>query len=695
MRKTLDAPADVAAPPPLLRPVLPIADRLRTSLRLGALVLVLMIPGIVATYGYAREARQKIAFSAAERVGLEVVRPALLAMANAVAAQEPDLAAVRDAVDRHPELRLTDAIGAVPQQLGATAEERLALATALAGLITDAGNNSNLILDPDLDSFYVMDAQIVQLPKALLAAARTAGAAEGSGNDAVAAQALRAGDLAAAAGSLRYDVSTADTNTGMDGLATRLASVGAAADAAAALADQLTDSLANPAPADAAPLAGSLAAAVDPLADVLDDLLETRIGGFSNERLVVLLVTVGGFVLAAWFAAAVLWRTRHDVALAVAGVTAIADGDLEPRPMPAGRDELGDLGQALTTARDRMVAQEAELREGQAVREDQMRVNFQHQRKAEVRLRERAQTIIEESTKVIAEELRLVTSQVGDVRAAAETIDNGISATNAATSTVVGHARRAEDVISSLEESLRRVAATATLVKGIAGQTRLLALNATIEAARAGELGLGFTVVADEVKELATSTSNSTEQIATTISELERETAQMSATIAEMVSGIAGVGEAATSLRAVAADQGTVVERLTDQMGRTIGRVEEMSGLSARLERRETDRVTVAGTVRLHRSSEVFSGSLIDMSRGGVRIKLDSAVRLVKSDVVRIEGLGPADNPIALQGRVMSLGTGDEDGEVGLQFMITEDGTADRVDAYVTDLMATAGGPTA
>ena len=692
MRKTLDAPADVAAPPPLLRPVLPIADRLRTSLRLGALVLVLMIPGIVATYGYAREARQKIAFSAAERVGLEVVRPALLAMADTVAAQEPDLAAVRAAVDRHPELRLTDAIGAVPQQLGATPEERLALATALAALITDAGNNSNLILDPDLDSFYVMDAQIVQLPKALLAAARTAGAVAGSGNDAVAAQALRAGDLAAAAGSLRYDVSTADTNTAMDGLATRLAAVGTAADTAEALADQLTDNLANPAPADVAPLAGALGAAVDPLADVLDDLLETRIGGFSSERLVVLLVTVGGFVLAAWFAAAVLWRTRHDIALAVAGVTAIADGDLEPRPLPAGRDELGELGQALTTARSRMLAQEDELSQAQEVREEQMRVNFQHQRKAEVRLRERAQTIIEDSTKVIAEELRLVTSQVGDVRDAAETIDNGISATNAATTTVVGHARRAEDVISSLEESLRRVAATATLVKGIAGQTRLLALNATIEAARAGELGRGFTVVADEVKELATSTSNSTEQIATTISELERETAQMSATIAEMVSGIAGVGEAATSLRAVAADQGTVVERLTDQMGRTIGRVEEMSGLSARLERRETDRVTVAGTVRLHRSDDVFSGSLIDMSRGGVRVKLDSAARVVKSDVVRIEGLGPAGNPIVLQGRVMSLGTAEEEGEVGLQFMITDDSTADRVDAYVTALMEAAGG---
>ncbi|AGZ39988.1 methyl-accepting chemotaxis protein [Actinoplanes friuliensis] len=679
-----------AAPPALLRPVLPLADRMRTSMRLGVLILVLMIPGIVATCGYVLQARSKIAFSAAERDGLEVVRPALLAMASTVAAKEPDLAAVRDAVGRNPELRLEDSLRAVPQGLPSTPVQRFALATALAGLITDAGNNSNLILDPDLDSFYVMDAQIVQLPKALLAAAKIAAAEVTSGNSAVAEQAVRAGELAGAASSLTYDVDTADANTKLAGLAARLEPVGRAADAASGLAAQLTRSLERPGPADVGPLATALAAAVGPLVEVLDDLLEIRVTGFANERLIVLLVTIGGFVLAAWFAAGVLWRTRHDVALAVQGVTAIADGDLEPRPLPAGRDELGDLGQALTSTRSRILAQEEEIAKSQAVREEQLRVSFQHQRQAEMRLRDRAQTIIDESTSVIAEELRLVTSQVGDVREAADTIDSGISATDAATEAVVAHARRAENVITSLEQSLRRVADTATLVKGIAGQTRLLALNATIEAARAGELGLGFTVVADEVKELATSTSTSTEQIAATIAELERDTAQMAATIAEMVSGIAGVGEAATSLRAVAADQGTVVGRLADQMGQTIGRVEEMSGLSAQLERREADRVTVTGSIRVRRGNEVLTPTLINLSRGGVRVQLQPGTRLNVGDAVEIDDLGPAGDPIRVQARVVSLGTGEEHDEAGLQFMIADNGTAERVDRYVSNLVADA-----
>jgi methyl-accepting chemotaxis protein len=663
------------------------ADRMRTGLRLGVLVLVLMIPGIAATYAYTGESNSKIDFSTAERDGTKVVRPALLNLAQVVAGQTTNLTELKAAVAAHPELKVADAMTAVPEATG-TAADRLAQATALAALITAAGNSSNLILDPDLDSFYVMDAQIVQLPKALVAAAEAAAPAEATGSAAVAAQAVHAGEISGASDSLKTDIGTAGTSTALSGLTTRLAAVGQAATVLAALAKSLTDSLAAPGPATVTPAATALLAAVDPLVDVLNDLLAARIGGFGQARTIVLIIAVGGFALAMWFAFAVIWRTRSDVALAVVAVTAIADGDFAARPLPAGRDELGDIGQSLTAARSRLMDQDTELRESAAVREDQLRVSFQHQRHAEKRLRDRAQTIIDESTSGITEELRQVTSQVGDVRQASDTIDNGIAATDAATSAVVDQARRAEVVIGSLEESLRRVAATAVIVNGIAGQTRLLALNATIEAARAGELGLGFTVVADEVKQLADTTSSSTEQIAQTIQELERDTADMATTIAAMVAGIGSVGEAATSLRTVATDQGTLVERLAGRMGETIERVEQMSGLAAQLKRRSSDRIAVTGEVELRHpgSRTPVPATLLNISESGLRVKVRPGADLTVNQMVDTV-VGRADQPIPVHARVINLEPDPAGDLVGLQFMIGEAATADSLERYVGDLV--------
>ena len=80
-----------------------------------------------------------------------------------------------------------------------------------------------------------------------------------------------------------------------------------------------------------------------------------------------------------------------------------------------------------------------------------------------------------------------------------------------------------EDV-KELGTALARVDAVANEIAGIARQTNLLALNATIEAARAGEAGLGFKVVAAEVKQLAAATSRATASIQAIVSALSKTT---------------------------------------------------------------------------------------------------------------------------------------------------------------------------
>ena len=181
--------------------------------------------------------------------------------------------------------------------------------------------------------------------------------------------------------------------------------------------------------------------------------------GDARARPIVPVLAIGGFLLAAWFAAG---RALADPARRRPG------GHRPYRDRGRRLRRAGGAGRPRRARRLRPGADHRPLPPGRSRRRDARRPRPSARSscgsasctsgRPRLRLRDRAQSIIDESTSVIAEELRLVTDQVGDVRQAADTIDNGISATGTATAAVVDHARRAEEVIASLEQSLRRVA---------------------------------------------------------------------------------------------------------------------------------------------------------------------------------------------------------------------------------------------
>lgn len=532
------------------------ASRLSFSKKFALIGLVILLPLGYTTNAYISVQSTQINFSASERKGAEYIEPvnalllsvidqrrqAIVALSSGETPPAADLGKQIAAVDRVDSKygksfkttdmwnRLKTEIGTVTTKKYATAKEAFdaynATTAGVSALVTQAGNESNLILDPDLDSYYVMDVVVVQGPALLDTLAQLRGIsvmaaapnrrAVGELGDVRIALALQAATVQARNDAIKNDLSISFAETSESRMEPALSKL------LEAQQEHVNQSLAllaqdKPIASEVSVATDSIAALQDAARSELDWLLDTRMSRFeAKQQTVAIFGGISFLIAAALFVLLSRWVSRQIKGAGSA--------------LRSSSEELG----AIST----QIAGNAEETVSQA-------------------------HAVSETADHLAQNVQMIAAAVEEMATSAKEV--AANASNV-TGVVVNASDMAEQTsakILQLGTSSQEIGHVVEVITSIAEQTNLLALNATIEAARAGEAGKGFAVVANEVKELAKETARATEEIGQRVSHIQRDTGDAVDAVASITEIINEIRESQMTIASAVEEQEATTSEIT------------------------------------------------------------------------------------------------------------------------------------
>ncbi|MEX0335246.1 methyl-accepting chemotaxis protein [Vibrio tubiashii] len=245
-------------------------------------------------------------------------------------------------------------------------------------------------------------------------------------------------------------------------------------------------------------------------------------------------VTTVLFMVAIAVSVVIVWTQIRSIKTPLKGITtaltALGDGQLDQHIELKKKDEFGEIAGGINELAKKLGSVLSELKESS----NTLSLSTQGALDVTTRSEEMLETQklqtssvataiaeMESAAYEVARNAELSLSQVLAIRELANSGKSKMDTSIQSISELDSDIASAAETISQMKQESENIEGILEVITGIAEQTNLLALNAAIEAARAGEQGRGFAVVADEVRNLASKTQNSTEEIYRMIQSLQ------------------------------------------------------------------------------------------------------------------------------------------------------------------------------
>jgi len=539
-----------------------VLNRMKLWQKLALMVAALMLPTVYLVILLIEEKNISINFAEKEMIGIEYLQPVYSLLSHvmehrgAVYLQSGGDTGTDTRLDEKLQVINTDLerIGAVDSKYGQILDTRenlravrngwqslkeqaqvlsreesfdrhTALINDIAALITRVNNTSNLVLDPELDSYYLIDVTVSKIPSLLetLDTLRVKSAADFLASQ---SEEIRY-ELNALVNSAQHQVSTINhgLNVAMEhnaDLKPRLAgSMNEFRGQGGKFIDMVSRETAGAGTFSTSSVSAqdmyhagnnAITAAVnvtEQTMPAINELLQIRIDA-SNKKKYLALLNVLIFVVVS--IVIVYFITRY-ISLNVAGLVSVikqfSKGNLTMELFEnEDKDEISQLYNSLHDLQLKLTEVISSIRAGAGEVSTASEQVAQGNANLSQRTQEQASSLEEVASSM--EEMTGTVSQNADNAQQANQLAISAREQADAGGVVVGRAMAA---MSEINNSSKKIADIIGVIDEIAFQTNLLALNAAVEAARAGEQGRGFAVVASEVRNLAGRSATAAKEI--------------------------------------------------------------------------------------------------------------------------------------------------------------------------------------